>query len=267
MLKLTTLTYMNFFSLMPDDIRESAMEARPDFLGPWHDEGLIVEWSTPENPYHYTNSRFVSWEELGTTRELLDQYGPNQLPYPLNRLYSDSIFVVSSGEDPRHLTLPNDDFYSDVVVTDAGYLALSNPSEAGYHPGSGTLFYSADGEEWERISRLAGLEIWVHTLRGVNGGVVVMGSPSPTSAAFFEDEWENHFWLGSPDGSNWQPLDAPTFTSLMDWLIAHDRAPIDWFGVDVQGNIVLWTVHDASVQTYGHPEYFTGSIRRYVVPD
>ena len=275
LMKLTTLTYMNFFALVPNDIRDSAAMARPDFSGAWHDEssgeeGVTIEWSTNDNPHVFSNTRFVSWDELGTTQALFDKYGPNNQPYPLGELYSDSILVASWGEDPESLSLPYDAKYSHVVPTDAGYLALSNPSEAGNHPGlfgSGTMFFSADGKTWERISPLAGDEIWVHSIRGVNGGVVAFGSPSPNSAAFFEDDWKNDFWLGSPDGSDWQQLDIPSYTSLMDWLIEHDRAPISWPGVAVQGNIVLRTAYDASVQTFGSGEPFTGDLRRYVVPD
>ena len=275
LLELTTLTYMNFFALMPDDIRDSASMARPDFSGAWYDEtsgedGVTVEWSTYDNPYVFSNTRFVSWDELGTTQALFDKYGPNNQPYPLGELYSGSLLVASWGEDPKSLSLPYDAKYSHVVVTDAGYLALSDPSEAGYHPGwfgSGTLFFSANGEEWVRINRLAGDEIWMHSIRGVNGGVVAFGSPSPRSAAFFEDDWMNHFWLGNPDGSSWEPLDLPAYTSLMEWLITNDRAPIGWPGLAVQGNIVLRTEYDASTQTFGSGEPFTGRIRRYVVPD
>ena len=275
LMELTTLTYMNFFALVPDDIGDSAAMARPDFSGAWHDEssgeeGVTIEWSTPENPYIFANTRFVSWDELGTTQALFDKYGPNNQPYPLGELYSGSILVASWGEDPKPLSLPYDAKFSHVVATDAGYLALSDPSEAGYHPGwfgSGTLFFSTDGEEWERIGRLAGEDVWVHSIRGVNGGVVAFGSPSPRSAAFVEDDWMNYYWLGNPDGSSWQQLDIPTYTSLLDWLITHDRAPVGWSGLVVQDNTVLRIQYDASVQTFGSGEPFIGSIRRYVVPD
>ena len=97
--------------------------------------------------------------------------------------------------------------------------------------------------------------------------MIAFGSPSPSSAEFYEHDWNNHFWLGSPDGSDWQQLDIPSYTSLMDWLIEHDRAPIGWPSVVVQGNIVLRMPYDDSVQTFGSGEMEYGSIRRYVVPE
>ena len=105
---LHTLTYMNFFSVLPDEIKESAITAKPDFAGPWYDEvsgeeGIAVLWSTEDD----TNNLFVSWEELGITLELLDVYGPNQQPYPSGQQYSGSILVGSWGGEPTHYNLPN----------------------------------------------------------------------------------------------------------------------------------------------------------------
>ena len=272
-MELESMIYMNVFSIMPADIRESATSVSPKFDGPWHDEstgeyGMTVEWWTDETPYDNPHIRFISWEELGITDSLYENYGADWYGYPL--VFDGSIFVASWGEDPTRFDLPGFDTCCEVVVTDAGYLAISDPEIPGYHPdwfGSGTMLFSADAREWEIISPLAGEEIVVHGFSRVNGGVLAFGWPSPHSAAFYEDDWERHVWLGSPDGSSWQRLDVPEDDNLIEWLMAHDMAPIGWRGVAVQGNIVLQFIHDGGTQSYGDARWYIPRLQRYVAPD
>ena len=276
-MELETMIYMNVFSIMPADIRESATSVNPKFDGPWHDEntgenGMTVEWWTDETPYDNPHIRFVSWEELGTTDLLYQEYGSDWYPYPLPELFEGSIFVSSWGEDPTRFDLPDFHICCEVVVTDAGYLAISDPEVPGYHPdwfGSGTMLFSTDARDWETISPLAGQEIVVHGFSRVNGGVLAFGSPLPHSAAFYEDDddWERHVWLGSPDGSIWQRLDVPEDANLIEWLMAHDMAPIGWRGVAVQGNIVLQFIHDGGTQSYGDAWWYIPRLQRYVASD
>ena len=72
---------MDIGLLVPDSIRESAKEIRwieyED--GAWvsTSDGLLIEWIIEDANSDSTEShrKFFSWEELGITREIFDDYG------------------------------------------------------------------------------------------------------------------------------------------------------------------------------------------------
>ncbi|MCY4425396.1 MAG: hypothetical protein OXC06_20215 [Acidimicrobiaceae bacterium] len=259
---LETVTYMNLFSLMPADIREEANYLGPKENGPWHDEstgesGMTVEWWTDETSYGDLNTRFVSWDELGTTEELYDDYGAivNKGYHPPWR-YSGSIFTASWGESPKRFDLPDIYKCCDMILTDSGYVGLSDPEIAGHGPsrwGPGELVFSADGRYWSRIVTPSPGDGWRSSISAVDGGII---SSSFYMNAYDEDPLASttRHWIGAADGSDWQPIELPEGMNLVEWLMAHDRAPIDWPRIAVNGNIVLRISYDGSIDRYVVPE-------------
>ena len=259
---LETVTYMNLFSLMPADIREEANRIEPKYNGPWHDEstgesGMTVEWWTDEISSGDPNTRFVSWDELGTIEELYDDYGAIlNKPYHPPWRYSGSIFTASWGESPRQFDLPDIYKCCDTILTDSGYVGLSNPEIAGYNPswwGPGELVFSADGRDWSRIVTPSPGDHWESSISAVDGGLI-LSSIEPDADEEDSLAGTRRYWIGAADGSDWQPIELPEGMSLIEWLMAHDRAPIDWPHIAVNGNIVLRTSHDGRIDRYVAPE-------------
>ena len=258
---------MNLFSLMPADIREAANRIEPKYDGPWHDEstgesGMTVEWWTDETSSGDPNTRFVSWDELGTTEELYDDYGAIlNKPYHPNSRYSGSIFTASWGESPRQFDLPDVHICCDMVLTESGYVGLSDHSRAGYPAwwfGPAIVVSSSDGEVWEERGPLAGEETWVNDIRAVNSGVLAVGSvvDKDDSMLGYDPELTPGpvYWLGTTDAAEWQAITLPEGTTLIKWLMAHDRAPIDWPHIAVNGNIVLRISYDGRIDRYVVPQ-------------
>ena len=273
LLELETARFMNLLSLMPDDIRESAIEARPKHDGPWYDEssgeGMTVEWRTDGTSYgSFPYTRFVSWDELGTTSELYYEYGAVAMkPYLQPWHYSGSIFAASWGQSPTRFELP---WYADGIVrTESGYVGLSDHSLAGYDPsrfGPAVIGFSSDGETWDELGPIAGPETWIRSIHAVNAGVLAFSSPAaghegPAAAGGWGSTMGDDpnpangviYWLGDPDGSNWQPIEIPEGATLIEWLMANDRAPLDWPRMAVNGDIVLRFADDGSIQRYVVP--------------
>ena len=265
--ELKTVTYMNLFSLMPADIRESAHRIEPKYDGPWQDEstgelGMTVKWSTDGTWSGDSQVRFVTWDELGTTSELYYDYGAiaNKPYHPLSR-YSGSIFVAPWGESPKQFDLP-DVHICCTIWTESGHVSHSDHSQAGYSPwhfGPGEVVFSSDGETWDYLGPVAAEDtyMWVTRIAAVNSGGIAF-------SFFLNEEYFSGdapdlttrpiYWLGDTDGSNWRQIELPDGTALIEWLMANDRAPIDWPHMAVNGNIVL---------RFGN----NGSIKRYLVPE
>ena len=265
LLELKTVAYMNLFSLMPADIRESADGIEPKWDGPWHDEttgesGMTVDWWTDEASRHEPHTRFVSWEELGTTQDLYYDYGAiGNKPYHPSWRYSGSILVAPWGDSPQQFDLPTVHECC-TIWTESGFVSLTDPSEAGYAPwwfGSGNVVFSSDGETWDVLGPIAGEDTWVTSIRAVDSGVIAFSSVADEYDRMIGDDPDlvprTIYWLGDPDGSNWQEIELPEGMDLIEWLMAHGRTPIDWPRLAVNGNIVVRTGDN-------------GRIERYVVP-
>ena len=266
LLELRTVTYMNLFSLMPADIRESAHRIEPRWDGPWRDEstgepGMTVEWWTDEASRRDPHTRFISWEELGTTEELYDDYGvvDGRIDHPSSRL-SSSIIAASWGESSKQFDLPDGYICCNTVGTESGYVRLSDRSLGGYRVwefGPSTMHFSSDGTTWDVLGPITRENAPITSIRAVNSGIVAFRSLSEQYAWALEDDPDlvrpTIYWLGDPDGSDWREIELPEGTALIEWLMANDRTPIDWPHMAVNGNIVL-RIGD------------NGGIDRYVVP-
>ncbi len=223
---------------------------------------MTVEWRTDETSYDFPYTRFVSWDELGTTEELYYDYGSiGNKPYHPPWRYSGSIFAATWGESPRTLDLPTVHICCDVVRTESGYVGLSDHSIAGYAPwrfGPAIVVFSSNGEVWEVRGPLAGEETWVNDIRSVNSGVLVVGSVADEYDSVVGDDPDLTpgpiHWLGTAHAAEWQPITLPEGTTLIEWLMANDRAPIDWRHLAVNGNIVLRIGENDSIERYVAPE-------------
>lgn len=267
LLELRTVTYMNLFSLMPTDIRESAHTIEPRRDGPWHDEstgesGMTVEWWTDEASRDL-HTRFVSWEELGTTEELYDDYGfvDGRIDHPSSRI-SGSIIAASWGESSKQFDLPDGYTCCNTVWTESGYVRLSDRSAGGYKIwafGPSNIFLSSDGgTTWDVLGPITQENAPITSIRAVNSGVVAFRDLREEYAWALEDDPDlappTIYWLGDPDGSNWREIELPEGTALIEWLMARDRAPIDWPHMAVNGNIVLRLGDNGSIERYVVPE-------------
>ena len=266
LLELRTVTYMNLFSLMPADIRESAHSIEPKWDGPWHDEstgesGMTVEWWTDEASRRDPHTRFISWEELGTTRDLYYDYGAiGNKPYHPSWRYSGSILVAPWGSSPKRFDLP-DVHKCCTIWTESGFVSLTDPSEGGYAPwwfGSGNVVFSSDGETWDVQGPIAGEDTWVTRIVAVNSGVVAFSSVADEYDSMIGDDPDlvpgAVYWLADPDGTNWREIELPDGTDLIEWLMANGRTPIDWPHLAVNGNIVLLTGDGGGIVRYVVPE-------------
>ncbi|MXZ52446.1 MAG: hypothetical protein F4Z34_04585 [Acidimicrobiaceae bacterium] len=266
LLELRTVTYMNLFSLMPTDIRESAHTIEPRRDGPWHDEstgesGMTVEWWTDE-ARRDLHTRFVSWEELGTTEELYDDYGfvDGRIDHPSSRI-SGSIIAASWGENSKQFDLPDGYTCCNTVWTESGYVRLSDRSAGGYKIwafGPSNIFFSSDGTTWDVLGPITQENAPITSIRAVNSGVVAFRDLREEYAWALGDDPDlvppTIYWLGDPDGSDWREIELPEGTALIEWLMANDRAPIDWPHMAVNGNIVLRIADNGSIERYVVPE-------------
>ena len=191
-IQISTLTYMDIGLLVPDSIRESAKEIRwidyEDDTWVSNSDGLLIEWIIEDINSESTESRrkFFSWEELGITREIFDDYGfMYTKPYHFSHRYSGSVLVARWGEEPIRRELPSvGGVCCDIIATDAGYVGLSDAVEPGYPPGQfgwGELIFSPDGLTWQFMESPAGevfqdsqfCAIWTPSIHAVKGGVVM----------------------------------------------------------------------------------------------
>ena len=174
---------MNLFSLMPADIRESATRLNPKFDGPWHEtweSGTTVEWWTDGNWSGDEQTRFVTWDELGTTSDFYYDYAhiANKPSHPPWR-YSGSIFRAPWGDSPKQFDLPSVHACC-AIWTESGYVSLFDPTPIGYVPWSHGLEkvnFSSDGDMWEFLGPIAGEDTWVARILAVNSGVIASNQP------------------------------------------------------------------------------------------
>jgi len=261
MVAIETVTFMEFYPLLPDEIREPSIEVMY-----WYDDnslgdleqGITIEWWTEETAD--PNIQFFTWEELGTTEQLYWDYGfVANKPYHPNDRYSGSIWIATWGENPTRIDLPyisGGERCCRTIKTDAGYIGLSDPEVAGYNPswwGSGELVFSADGRNWSRIASPSPRDHWGSSISAVDGGVI-FSSIEPADDEEDPLAGTTRHWIGAPDGSNWQPIELPEGMSLIEWLMANDRAPTDWPRMAVQGNVVLRISYDGRIDRYVAPE-------------
>ena len=229
-IQISTLTYMDIGLLVPDSIRESAKEIRwIDYEdGTWvsTSDGLLIEWIIEDTISGSTEShrKFFSWEELGTTSDLFQEYGAlHTKPYHFSYRYSGSVLVGRWGEEPIRRDLPSvSGFCCDIIATDAGYIGLSDAVEPGYAPGQfgwGALIFSPDGLTWQLIESPAGevfqdsqfqdsqfCAIWTPSVHAVEGGVVMYSLESWISdCGCGTDRFQTQLvWVGDAKGLNWE---------------------------------------------------------------
>lgn len=152
LLEAVTSAYIELASLLPAETRRSVSEIWPtDYDG----EGVTFIW-TPNEDHESAGAgppawRF-SWEELGTTLELYEEYGNDGLtrmkPYVAPWHMYGSVWVAAWGEDPVRAEMPNVDRCCSIAPTGAGYIGLSDHSVGGYRPwrfGPASLVFSSDG--------------------------------------------------------------------------------------------------------------------------
>lgn len=240
-------------------------------------QGLMVRWRTneqePAEPYY---SRFVTWEELGIDEDAYLEYGAihfSNKPYSPSWLASGEVWAAEWGNAPVRSALPEvpGGFWSQVVGTDAGYLARSYDGEAGYPQAVGSDYFSADGSSWIRMSSPVLNERQYFTSMSVVTNGIVLNVPlfDPDSGA----PSESQLWLGDATGTNWRPVElpglsegswfdlrysrggavvmggAPEDDSSVDWMMA-SRDGVNWLVVEdpavgdlsgfvVNGNVML----------------------------
>ena len=224
-IQISTLTYMDIGLLVPDSIRESAKEIRwIDYEdGTWvsTSDGLLIEWIIEDTNSDSAEPRkkFFSWEELGITREIFDDYGfRSNKPYHFSPRYSGSVLVARRGEEPIRRELPPvSGVCCDIIATDAGYIGLSDAVEPGYAPGLfgwGALIFSTDGLTWQLMESPAGevfqdsqvCAIWIPSVHAVEGGVVMYSLESRISnCGCGTDRFQTQLvWVGDAKGLNWE---------------------------------------------------------------
>ncbi len=259
LLELETVTYMNLFSLMPADIRESASRIQPKYDGPWVDEstgesGMTVEWWA-DGTQRDAHTRFVPWRELGTTRELYEDYGEIvNKPYHPEWRYSGSMLVAPWGESPERFDLPYVHTCC-TVWTESGFVGLLDHSVAGHLPslfGPATVVFSPDAETWDALESIGGERTWVKGIAAVNSGVIAFSTHPDEFLSLGGDQDRIVYWLSDPDGSNWRQVEPAETTDPIEWLMANDRTPIDWPRLAVNGNVVL-RIRDYTIERYVAP--------------
>lgn len=263
-IELLSVIYINLFHLMPDDIKETATGVWHVRDGPTRDEstgeeGITIEWWNESTPQDEPDSRLLTWDELGTTYHHYDAYTmEGTYAYHPSFHYSASMFSASWGEDPQHSGLPDIGKCCNIIRTESGYVGIPDHSEAGYAPwwfSSAAALFSADGETWDEADPITAKSVWIPEIRAVSSGVLARGV-EVEGQYLGEDAF---YWIGSPDASEWREIELPEGTSLIEWLMAHDRAPVDWPHVAVQGDIVLRISGDGRVGRYVVPEQAASS--------
>ncbi len=217
LVKITTALDVDILSLA--GIRELGADVRTAYVKnvDYVDDGLILEWWPEEddrtNALH--NRRFFSWDDLDITPDLYFEYTTfhSNKPYIRADNILGSVWSTVGGADPVWVELPDIEGGTccEIVGTDAGYLALSDPRESGYGPSPSKpakMFFSSDGSTWDEIEPPAieppvGAGVWIHTIRAVDDGVVVSGEVLDDVSS---TTVEIIFWLGDPDGSNWREI-------------------------------------------------------------
>ncbi len=233
MIQISTLTYVDIGLLVPANIREATEEIRWLVYG---DDGYVsgggglhIEWRIENTNSDSTepHRQFFSWEKLGTTYELFNNYGSIKGDaWHYSDRYSGSVLVARWGEEPIRAELPSvNGFCCQIIATDGGYIGLSDATEPGYHPsrfGWGALIFSPDGLTWQRIEPPAhdgfkelpeDLGMWIPSIHAVEDRIVMYGilwGPSMYGILWEANNecsdrpYFSYFWVGDAKGSNWE---------------------------------------------------------------
>jgi len=199
------------------EVNELLGSASVDF-----EDGVELTPKLDDEESEYT-TLLVTWDELGFDRSTFRRYYADQTmkPYIFSENVLGSAWIAMWGEEPIRVDLPDISEMPDlngtccsVVGTEAGYVAISDPSEPGYNPtwwGSGQVFFSSDGYEWAPVNSPSAVffDTWV-----VSDGVIVSGVllEARDSENWDPDDWDEPFfwWLVDPDGSNWREIEEPS---------------------------------------------------------
>ena len=256
LLEAVTSAYIDLPSLLPDEIRRSASRIRPtDYDG----EGVTFEWTPTEDHESAgagTRTGRFSWEELGTTPDLYEEYGIDGLlrnkPYVQPPQMYGSVWVAAWGEDPVRAELPSvGGWCCYIAPTGDGYIGLSDHSAGGYAPwrfGPASLVFSPDGLSWDIIGPIAGEEVWLYAIGSVNGGAIIHGSKNTD----YSNETRLHL-LGESDGSEFYEIDQAGGASLVQCLMMHGKAPVGWPGTAVNGDTLLTFGEGGLIERYATP--------------
>ena len=223
MIQISTLTYMDIGLLVPAEIREAVEEMSwslydDDGMYVGYNVGLLVKWIVNTNSgLSELHRKLFSWEELGITRTLFEDYGlVYNKPYHFSHRYSGSLLVVRWGEDPVRTELAVNGFCCEVISTDGSYIGLSQFTEPGYPPDKvwGILMLSSDGLTWQSIDSPAdkmfrNLEyciLWPPSVRSVEAGVVMYSHGEINNSCTCDSERfvSEFFWTGDDKASNWE---------------------------------------------------------------
>ena len=230
MIQLSTLTYMDIGLLVPAEIRNAteriSWSAYDDDVEYVVNEGLHIKWRIEDTNTESTefNNKLYSWEELGITRELYYMYGALSMkPYHFSDHFTGSLLVGKWGEGPVRVELPPvNGVCCEIVITDAGYVGLSDAVEPGYAQGQfgwGALIFSSNGLTWQHIEppgdegfkQPPTLGIWIPSVHVVEDRIVMYGqswgiSNGCDDRSLFEDARSlfEFFWVGDARGSNWE---------------------------------------------------------------
>ena len=205
------------------EVNELLGSASVDF-----EDGVELTPKLDDEESEYT-TLLVTWDELGFDRSTFRRYYADQTmkPYIFSENVLGSAWIAMWGEEPIRVDLPDISEMPDlngtccsIVGTEAGYVAISDPSEPGYNPtwwGSGQVFFSSDGYEWAPVNSPSAVffDTWV-----VSDGVIVSGVllEARDSENWDPDDWDEPFfwWLVDPDGSNWREIEEPS--QIPPWL-------------------------------------------------
>jgi hypothetical protein len=269
--------------IAPADIRESAQDIylrNPDYVDGKRVEGeplgLEIEWRAkqhePADPY---SSRFVTWEELGIDEDTYRHYGIEHYankPYIPSWLVSGEVWVAEWGNNPVRHALPTvrGGFWDRVVGTDAGYVGLPWPAEAGYLPdvGASTMFFSADGTTWDRIHTPGGDRVTLDYLTAVENGILVVGEVSEEP---YYSPIRSQLWLADATGSDWRPVDMAGLPER-SWIEIYrsGHGVVGRSGLTEDDRSVQWIVGsingvDWLVMEHADPRYDPGWQRRMTI--
>lgn len=182
----------------------------------------------------YAGECLASWEELGTTEDLFDQYGRFvnfNKPYTAVGQESGYLWVSRWKGEPVQVELPDQwGICCGIQVLDDGYLAFSDTWQIGAPtwPSQGPrLHYSNDGLEWRKVDlpttkftyddggtdspdrEWIDIPIWVCSVESTDSGVLVAQGQGHAHTGSMCGSVRH--WVADADLTNWRlHPDAPT---------------------------------------------------------
>lgn len=208
-----------------------------------NENGIEIIRKIDEEVSGYTTQTFytartLSWDELGFDLDMFRRYySPyRNKPYVFSEHTTGSVWVAAWGEDPVWVDLPEmpglpdlNGTCCDVVGTEAGYLAFSDPSEPGYDPtwwGPGVVFFSSDGHIWISIESPSAVffNVWPVEIGLIVSGALLEAYEDNGHMEWTSWDWDRPFfwWSVNPDGSNWQEIKMPSYIPM--------RSPFEMLG-------------------------------------